>query len=190
MGLALTGAQGAPLAVRACIETLGPPRVELVDPARLVATSALREAGVEIDFAGGSCQAPATSFDIQIWLSPADPAQPGRCGRAVRNRHGVGGTVVLSMSCVDEVRLRASRSNDPRAARLHSGDIAGAALAHELGHLLGLRHASTGLMRARLDLADLVALAEGRLAFGKAEAAAMRAALKHQAADTYVLRER
>ena len=48
MGLALIGAQGAPLAVRACIETLGPPRVELVDPARLVRLLARSAVGEDL----------------------------------------------------------------------------------------------------------------------------------------------
>jgi hypothetical protein len=55
-------------------------------------------------------------------------------------------------------------------------DLIGAIVAHEIGHLLGLRHAPAGLMRASLETDDLIALRRGKLLFSPAEAGRMRIA--------------
>jgi hypothetical protein len=55
-------------------------------------------------------------------------------------------------------------------------DIVGAVVAHEIGHVLGLRHAPLGLMRAELEAEDVVALRQGNLRFSREEAVRMHAA--------------
>ncbi|WP_157898901.1 hypothetical protein [Luteitalea pratensis] len=49
-------------------------------------------------------------------------------------------------------------------------------MAHEIGHLLGIRHAASGLMRATLQADDMVAVRRGMLRFSPAEASRMRIA--------------
>lgn len=55
-------------------------------------------------------------------------------------------------------------------------DLVGAIVAHEIGHLLGIRHAPSGLMRASLESDDMIALRRGTLRFSPAEAGRMRIA--------------
>ena len=49
-------------------------------------------------------------------------------------------------------------------------------MAHEIGHLLGIRHAASGLMRASLEADDIIAFRRGKLRFSPAEARGMRIA--------------
>jgi len=50
-------------------------------------------------------------------------------------------------------------------------------VAHEVGHLLGLKHARTGLMRGQFEHLDLLQAAKGRLRFSAAELGSMRNSL-------------
>jgi hypothetical protein len=50
-------------------------------------------------------------------------------------------------------------------------------MAHEVGHALGLRHAASGVMKARFAIDDLVALRVSRLTFAPGEGARMRQAI-------------
>jgi hypothetical protein len=54
---------------------------------------------------------------------------------------------------------------------------------HEIGHVLGLPHTSSGLMRDRLEAGEIRALRQGRLAFSDGEAAVMHLALVRAWAD-------
>ena len=66
---------------------------------------------------------------------------------------------------------QADRYGVPRAV------VVGAAMAHEMGHLLlpTPRHADTGLMRGCWDYEEFVRAAQGRLRFSADEAASIRA---------------
>ena len=62
-------------------------------------------------------------------------------------------------------------SAQPEAAWTHvrEGRVLGSAVAHELGHLLGLPHAKRGLMRAPWSVVELAELGRGALRFDDAE---------------------
>ena len=64
----------------------------------------------------------------------------------------------------------------PRIGALEWGAVAGVVLAHEVAHVLGVVHASTGIMRANLGVAEWQAFVAGTLAFSKNDAAQLRAA--------------
>jgi hypothetical protein len=59
--------------------------------------------------------------------------------------------------------------------------ILGAALAHEIGHLLGAGHAASGVMSPVFNRERIVAMAQGALLFAPAQAARMRVEARRQA---------
>jgi hypothetical protein len=121
--------------------------------------------------------------EVIVILSSQD-TRDGRenCGLAARGDRGSGGTVKVSVTCLERVAFRLTRrlgtASNPLLAMPRHDDIVGAVVAHEIGHVLGLGHASTGLMRARLDPGDVVALRQGVLRFSREEAARMHVAAR------------
>lgn len=75
---------------------------------------------------------------------------------------------------------------------LYPAEVLGDAIAHELGHLLGARHSSRGLMKARWTERDLVLAGRDELRFSRSQAALFRrAALRlHHHPSTAVLAQR
>jgi hypothetical protein len=73
-----------------------------------------------------------------------------------------------------EARRQGERRTHPTLFGMRIGDVLGLAIAHELGHVLGLEHASQGVMRARPDITDLMALDSAHLFFSARESAIMR----------------
>jgi len=105
----------------------------------------------------------------------------GRCAVGTRNSKGAGGAVLVDFDCVADVvhQLRTTpigRSN-PLLATVDESDLIGLAIAHEIGHLAGLRHAGTGVMRARVDANAILCLRQQSLTFAAREAAILRRAM-------------
>jgi hypothetical protein len=129
-----------------------------------------------------SCPVEDTTMpEIVVILSSRD-RQNGRenCGVAAHGARDSAGTVMVSVPCVAGVAFRLTRrpgtGTNPLLAMPRHDDLIGAIVAHEIGHLLGIRHALAGLMRARLETDDLIALRRGKLRFSPAEAGRMRIA--------------
>ena len=89
--------------------------------------------------------------------------------------------VLVDYECVveaqREIQATPAARSSPLLATLSVGDLVGLAVAHEIGHIARLTHAPTGIMRARLDLADIASFRAGTLAFSGREAKALRLAL-------------
>ena len=126
--------------------------------------------------------------EIVVILSSRD-RKNGRenCGLAAQGARDSAGTVMVSVPCVAGAAFRLTRrpgtGTHPLLAMPRHDDLIGAIVAHEIGHLLGIRHAPAGLMRASLETDDMIALRRGKLRFSPAEAGRMRIAALLAAED-------
>ena len=154
--------------------------------ARQIADDLLSSAGVAVEWR--TCDGPEAcsrttdpSPNVTLILTSA---RRRACGTAALERSGLSATVLISVPCVIDVVLEvthgpAGRSN-PLLSTLQTPHLLGAAIAHELGHVLGLSHTPGGMMRARLDMGGMLALRRGELRFTRREVAAMRASTMWQ----------
>lgn len=157
-----------------------------LDRARETATTLLATGGIRVswrDCAAGAC-GPATvpwpAAVVVLLLPIARDGQGDICGEATRDGLTRDRTVLVYVrSIADRVssihRSTTGRSN-PLLSTVHTGHLAGLAIAHEVGHTLGLVHAASGVMKARLGIDDLLEWRRSGLAFSRVEATSMRAA--------------
>jgi hypothetical protein len=118
---------------------------------------------------------------VAILSSRERPNGGENCGMAAHGARDTAGTVVVSVPCAAGVAFRLTRRagtrTHPALAMPRYDDLVGAIVAHEIGHLLGIRHAPSGLMRADLKSDDVIAFRLGTLRFSPAEARRMRIAV-------------
>jgi len=178
--MALLLAPQAPLenvAVRTCADP-GMAQQALPDASR-TAAALLLTAGIEVRWQ--PCHASPAA--ILVFLSSAGAeVKAGKCGRARYGSTRGTGLVRVEVNCVATVAFDLSRqTGNPRLAMPRHADLTGAVIAHEIGHLLGLRHSARGVMRERLGLEDILALRDGRLTFSAQQSATIRASLGRDA---------
>ena len=115
---------------------------------------------------------------VAIFEKANDRTLAGHCGRAALGDMTGRGTVRVSVPCVAAIALRLRQRLDtgshPLFALASHHDLTGAILAHEVGHVLGLRHGPTGLMRERLDRNDVLSLRSHRFTFAAPDVATMQ----------------
>lgn len=150
---------------------------ELVD--RLIRPAALAATWLDCDQQPARCEQRDGPV-VQVLLKPhVKLDRPLVCGEVVRDVATELPSVVVYVGCARAVTDDLGRrARDPRLLSLRAADIAGLTLAHELGHLWGLQHGATGLMKARHDANDLVALRSNRLSLTPDEALRLARAVR------------
>lgn len=144
-----------------------PPKT--VRHAESVAAFILARAGVTVRWSGQG------SYQVQITNSPLRNLSADAAGFAVLTP-GDSGYAAISYPAVEE--MANSLEADP-------GDLLGAALAHEVGHLLlGPTHTATGVMRAHFGPRDIEMVGRGELLFSPDQAARLREKLRPMATST------
>jgi hypothetical protein len=163
-----------------------------VERSQGVARRLLASAGIELVWR--FCDTPQTCGphtrppgEIAVVLSAEKLAYRNeQCGRALAGSRAGEGYVWVSKPCLAGAvgRFLSSRvwPEHPELQRDAHDDVLGAVAAHELGHLLGLEH-GRGVMQARFDANDIVALRFGELVFSPSEGARMRALLAERTGE-------
>jgi hypothetical protein len=169
-----------PRALRVWTYVTGPLEPDDRETALRIADDLLIAAGVTVEWrtCGPSDVCSRETDPIPNVTLILTPAMRPTCGTAALERSGQSATVLISVPCTTQVALDVIQSpsgrSNPLLSTLGAPQLLGAAIAHELGHSLGLSHAAGGVMRARLDIEGMLALRRGQLRFTRREVARMR----------------
>ena len=135
------------------------------------------------DCSRAACSADLGSVAIDVLLLPLTKlTERDVHGEVTRDAITGVPTVLIYVPPIAE-RVRAIHSrldgrSNPALATMQTGHLVGAAIAHEVGHALGLRHGARGVMKGRLTLDDALALRTSRLLFTASESATIRSTLR------------
>ena len=168
-----------------------------VDVGRTIRVSAHLLAPVAVHVVWRDCvqqpcvQSTDRSFRVAVLIRRVPVAAgAGNCAVATRSLEGAGGAVLVDYVCmaslVRELQERSVVRAHPLMATLAVSDLIGLAIAHEIGHLAGLGHAPTGVMRARHYATDVLSLRQDLLAFEARELSKLRQAMVLSAPRTVV----
>lgn len=162
------GLVDAPIAAVLLALQISAPGIPLtaIHHAENVAGFILGKAGVSV-----SWSAPG-AYRIQIMNAPLHNRSADAGGLAVLTP-GDSGYAAISYPAVEQTAS---------SLEADAGDLLGAVVAHEVGHLLlGAAHTATGVMRARFRLREIGMAGRGELLFDAGQAARLRDKLRSKA---------
>lgn len=150
--------------------------------AKTIATELLESARIQSEWPDDDATGPGggrgiVRIDVQL-LPHRKATQPDASGEVAHDSRTGAPTVLVYMPRIADL-VRAMRTSTagryhPALATVELGHLAGLTIAHEVGHILGLPHAPSGVMKARPGMDEVVKLRASQLRFLPPDAARMR----------------
>jgi hypothetical protein len=150
--------------------------------ARTIATELLESARIAPEWQDDGATRPGEGPGV-VWvevrlLPRLKTTQPDVSGEVAHDVRTHAPTVLVYMPRIAflarAMRTSSAGRSHPGLATVEIGHLVGLTIAHEVGHILGLPHAPSGVMKARPGIDEVVKLRASQLVFRPQDAARMR----------------